>query len=113
MLAIAFVACTFTGNYNPGAVLEWTIAFIFSFYVFSFYVDLYPAVKTKNMADVGPDKQRVPRYTPPVDTDDSIGMTTMRDVEDGRIEREYGTPVTTPAAHPPPFRYGDTIPSNF
>ncbi|KAJ4302197.1 hypothetical protein N0V88_002333 [Collariella sp. IMI 366227] len=47
MLAIAFVSCTFTRNYNPGAVLEWIIAFIFSAYVFSFYVDLYPAAATK------------------------------------------------------------------
>ncbi|KAK0636198.1 Frag1/DRAM/Sfk1 family-domain-containing protein [Bombardia bombarda] len=47
LLAIAFVACTFTKNYNPGAIFEWIIAFIFSFYVFSFYVDLYPAVYTK------------------------------------------------------------------
>jgi hypothetical protein len=35
--------CTARGNYDAGAVLEWTIAFIFSFYVFSFVVDLYPA----------------------------------------------------------------------
>ncbi|KAK4164908.1 putative frag1 dram sfk1 family protein [Cladorrhinum sp. PSN259] len=47
LLAIAFVSCTFTKHYNAGAILEWTIAFIFSAYVFSFYVDLYPAVKTK------------------------------------------------------------------
>lgn len=50
MLAIAFVSCTFTKNYNPGAVLEWIIAFIFSAYVFSFYVDLYPAAATKQQA---------------------------------------------------------------
>ncbi|KAK4458870.1 putative frag1 dram sfk1 family protein [Cladorrhinum samala] len=50
LLAIAFVACTFTKHYNPGAVFEWVIAFIFSAYVFSFYVDLYPAVKTKGRA---------------------------------------------------------------
>jgi len=48
LLAIGFVACTFTKNYNPGAVLEWIIAFIFSFYVFSFYIDLWPAVYTKD-----------------------------------------------------------------
>jgi hypothetical protein len=48
LLAIAFVACTFTRNYNAGAVLEWVIAFIFSAYVFSFYVDLYPAAATKH-----------------------------------------------------------------
>ncbi|KAK3398944.1 Frag1/DRAM/Sfk1 family-domain-containing protein [Sordaria brevicollis] len=46
-LAIAFASCSFTKNYNPAAVLEWTIAFIFSFYVFSFWIDLYPAVRTK------------------------------------------------------------------
>lgn len=90
LLAIAFVACTFTGNYNPGAVLEWTIAFIFSFYIFSFYVDLYPAVKTKNMVDGIMDKGRMPRYTPPGgtsarDTDESIAMGGIqsRDVERG------------------------------
>jgi len=111
LLAIAFVASTFTKNYNPGAVLEWTIAFIFSFYVFSFYIDLYPAVKTKNMASVDPDKQHAPRYTPPADTDDSIGMATLqRDVEDGRIE---STPVATPVAHVPPLRYGEPTASNF
>lgn len=51
-LAIAFVACTFTRNYQPGAVLEWVIAFIFSAYVFSFYVDLYPAAATKQQLEV-------------------------------------------------------------
>jgi hypothetical protein len=47
------VACTFTRNYNPGAVLEWIIAFIFSAYVFSFYVDLYPAAATKHQVPGG------------------------------------------------------------
>ncbi|KAK4155444.1 Frag1/DRAM/Sfk1 family-domain-containing protein [Chaetomidium leptoderma] len=47
LLAIAFASCTFTKHYNAGAVLEWVIAFIFSAYVFSFYVDLYPAAATK------------------------------------------------------------------
>ncbi|KAK4193002.1 Frag1/DRAM/Sfk1 family-domain-containing protein [Podospora australis] len=47
LLAIAFIACNFTDHYNPAAVLEWIIAFIFSAYVFSFYVDLIPAVNTK------------------------------------------------------------------
>ncbi|KAI0012855.1 Frag1/DRAM/Sfk1 family-domain-containing protein [Xylariaceae sp. FL0662B] len=48
ILAIAFIATNFRGMYNPAAVLEWIIAFIFSFYVFSFFVDLYPAVATRN-----------------------------------------------------------------
>ncbi|KAK0739256.1 Frag1/DRAM/Sfk1 family-domain-containing protein [Apiosordaria backusii] len=47
LLAIAFVSCTFTKHYNAGAVLEWIIAFIFSAYVFSFVVDLWPAIKTQ------------------------------------------------------------------
>ncbi len=46
-LAIAFAVCTATQHYNAGAILEWVIAFIFSAYVFSFYVDLYPAAATK------------------------------------------------------------------
>ncbi|KAK4044752.1 Frag1/DRAM/Sfk1 family-domain-containing protein [Parachaetomium inaequale] len=53
LLAVAFVACTFTRHYNPGAVLEWIIAFIFSAYVFSFYVDLYPAAATKHQVPPG------------------------------------------------------------
>ncbi|KAI1758896.1 Frag1/DRAM/Sfk1 family-domain-containing protein [Hypoxylon sp. FL1150] len=48
LLAIAFVANNFTKRYNTAAILEWTIAFVFSFYVFSFFVDLYPAVATRN-----------------------------------------------------------------
>lgn len=47
-LAIPFVVLTKLGIYNPAAVLEWVIALVFSFYVFSFYVDLYPAVYTKH-----------------------------------------------------------------
>ncbi|KAK4171953.1 Frag1/DRAM/Sfk1 family-domain-containing protein [Triangularia setosa] len=47
LLAIAFVSCTFTQHYNAGAVLEWIIAFIFSAYVFSFVVDLWPAIRTQ------------------------------------------------------------------
>ena len=28
-------------------MLEWTIAFIFTFYILSFFIDLVPAVRTK------------------------------------------------------------------
>lgn len=35
-------------NYNTAAVLEWTIAFIFTFYALSFFVDLIPAVRSKD-----------------------------------------------------------------
>jgi hypothetical protein len=43
-LVIAFGSCTFKGAYNAAAVLEWTIAFIFTFYVGSFFIDLVPAL---------------------------------------------------------------------
>ncbi|KUI71544.1 Protein sfk1 [Cytospora mali] len=48
VLAVPFVILTKLGRHNPAAILEWVIALVFSFYVFSFYVDLYPAVSTKN-----------------------------------------------------------------
>jgi len=48
VLAIAFGVCTFKHIYNPAAVLEWAISFIFTFYVLSFFIDLLPAVHTKN-----------------------------------------------------------------
>lgn len=49
-LAIPFAILTKNGGSgkNIAAILEWVIAVIFSFYVFSFYVDLYPAVYTKH-----------------------------------------------------------------
>ncbi|KAJ4388975.1 hypothetical protein N0V93_006437 [Gnomoniopsis smithogilvyi] len=49
-LAIPFAVLTRNGGSgkNIGAILEWVIAVVFSFYVFSFYVDLYPAVYTKH-----------------------------------------------------------------
>lgn len=47
-LAVAFIVTNFLSMWETAATLEWTIAFIFSIYVFSFFVDLYPASKTKN-----------------------------------------------------------------
>lgn len=35
-------------NFDTAAVLEWTIAFIFTFYILSFFIDLIPAVRTKD-----------------------------------------------------------------
>jgi len=47
VLAIAFGACNFKHKYNAAGVLEWAIAFLFTFYVISFFIDLVPAVHTK------------------------------------------------------------------
>lgn len=52
-LAIGFGSCNFKKAYNAAAVLEWAIAFIFTFYVLSFFVDLIPAVGTKHGAKGG------------------------------------------------------------
>lgn len=42
--------CNFRAIDNAAAVLEWAVAFIFTFYVLSFFIDLLPAVHTKNYA---------------------------------------------------------------
>lgn len=47
-LAIAFGVCGNQKKYNVGAVLEWTISFIYFFYVLSFFIDFLPAVRTKH-----------------------------------------------------------------
>jgi len=47
VLAIAFISTNFKKAYNAAAVLEWAVAFIFTFYLLSFVVDLFPAVHTR------------------------------------------------------------------
>jgi len=47
VLAVAFAACNFRKAWNVAGILEWAIAFIFTFYVFSFFIDLLPATQTK------------------------------------------------------------------
>jgi hypothetical protein len=44
---LAFVVCNFRGAHNAAAILEWVIAFIFTFYVCSYFIDLVPATHTK------------------------------------------------------------------
>lgn len=49
-LAIAFGVCVRsddTSMKDPGAVLEWAIAFVFTGYILSFVVDLLPSVRTR------------------------------------------------------------------
>ncbi|RQM07540.1 hypothetical protein DH86_00002841, partial [Scytalidium sp. 3C] len=41
-----FVSTNWSKTYNAAAVLEWTVAFIFTFYLASFIVDLWPARHT-------------------------------------------------------------------
>ncbi len=50
-LAVAFAVTNFKKIDDAAAVLEWAVAFIFTFYVLSFFVDLIPAVKTKQSGE--------------------------------------------------------------
>lgn len=46
-LAVAFGVTTFTDHKSVAAYLEWIIAFIFTFYILSYIVDLWPARVTR------------------------------------------------------------------
>lgn len=48
LFAIVFVSTSFTHHRNVAAIFEWIIAFVFTFYVLSFVVDLLPSVRTKH-----------------------------------------------------------------
>jgi hypothetical protein len=48
MCATAFGVLTNKEHYNPAAVVEWAVAFVFTFYILSFVIDLAPAVKTRH-----------------------------------------------------------------
>lgn len=47
-LAIAFGIMNRQARYNLAAILEWIISLIYTFYVWSFFVDFIPAVRTKH-----------------------------------------------------------------
>ncbi|MCJ1366973.1 hypothetical protein MMC16_006104 [Acarospora aff. strigata] len=53
-MAVAFVVCSYRKNKNVAAVLEWVVALIFTFYVFAYFIDLLPAVRTKHHRGSGP-----------------------------------------------------------
>ncbi|KAL1952915.1 hypothetical protein VTO42DRAFT_3949 [Malbranchea cinnamomea] len=52
-LSIAFGICIRGTRKNQGAVLEWVIAYIFTFYILSFVIDLLPAVRTRRRIPQG------------------------------------------------------------
>lgn len=45
-LVVAFGVLGKKKDYNRAAIVEWTIALIFTFYVWSFAIDFIPAVRT-------------------------------------------------------------------
>lgn len=48
-LSIGFAVCLGTSKSRTGAVLEWIIAFIFTLYVLTFFFDLRPKARTKEL----------------------------------------------------------------
>lgn len=46
IFAIIFAVATFDKQENVGAVFEWIIALVFTFYVLTFFVDLLPAARS-------------------------------------------------------------------
>lgn len=46
VFAVIFAATTFDGEQNVAAVFEWIVAFVFTFYVLTFFVDLLPAARS-------------------------------------------------------------------
>lgn len=52
-LSIAFASTTFGPHRDVAAALEWTIAFIFTFYALSFVLDLLPSVQTSKHVPQG------------------------------------------------------------
>lgn len=53
ILAIVFASTSWTRHRNVAACFEWAVAFIYTFYVFSFIVDLWPSVRTKKHVPQG------------------------------------------------------------
>ncbi|EKD19346.1 uncharacterized protein L3040_009214 [Drepanopeziza brunnea f. sp. 'multigermtubi'] len=49
-LAIAFAVLGKQDRYNAAAVCEWIVAFIYTFYVWSYAIDFIPAVRTEHYA---------------------------------------------------------------
>jgi len=88
-LAIAFGVTQKKKMWNTAAVLEWVIAFIFFFYVLSFFMDFMPAVRSKNHQSHETEMNMA---------DQEAGMTTRRG--DGAVhgERDYrGGAPTAPS----------------
>lgn len=95
--------------YNAAAVTEWAIAFIFTFYVLSFFIDLLPAVRSSASAKkrgyfgYGPNETRmqmeeqdmwansarsgeVPAGTAIGDSQRTLGENNMRTVNGGKFD---------------------------
>lgn len=71
-LVVAFGVTTFKDHKSVAAYLEWIIAFVFTFYVLSFIIDLWPARVTKRHS------QRFSKPVTPRELEESDGSLPMR-----------------------------------
>jgi len=89
-LAIAFGVAQRYHSYNVAAVLEWAIAFIYFFYVLSFFMDFMPAVRTKHHQSHETEMNMADQET--------ADRRAMRSHGDGAHDQQYfrGGSATTP-----------------
>ncbi|KAJ1329394.1 Frag1/DRAM/Sfk1 family [Microdochium nivale] len=50
-LVVVFGIMNFQKRYNLAAIFEWTVSFVFTFYILSFVIDLWPAIHTAPVKD--------------------------------------------------------------
>ncbi|CRK32375.1 hypothetical protein BN1708_005764 [Verticillium longisporum] len=100
-IAIAFAVTMRSGNPDVAAVLEWVVAFVFSFYVFSFAIDLWPAVRTKHHAR---------RFQKPAGSGSGSTSPRAADDDDSNLEMA-GAPVADAQQYPRYMAQGPS--SNF
>jgi len=67
-LAIAFGVTQHLDEWNSAAIIEWTIALIFTFYVLSFVIDFLPSARTDSGSPRAGDAEAAMNQPPPVQT---------------------------------------------
>ncbi|RFU79746.1 fk506 suppressor sfk1 [Trichoderma arundinaceum] len=90
VLAVVFVATNWSDNQNVAAVFEWIIAFIFTFYILSFVIDLLPAIRTK------PHSARFPKlHEHDIESTNSHdGINAQQMAQTGTYQNDYDRGVT-------------------
>ena len=85
-LAIVFVCTNFTHASNVAAVFEWIVAFVFTFYILGFLLDLLPSVQT--------------RHHRPQGWKNELERVSMSEADGRHADGEYTRPLTSDSAGP-------------
>ncbi|KAM4055929.1 frag1/DRAM/Sfk1 family protein [Hirsutella rhossiliensis] len=101
VLAIIFAATSYTRHTDVAAVFEWVVAFIFTFYILSFVIDLYPAVATRDPGS---------RFEKPRFVDEAAAVSAGADPDDAAASSNATTSAS--ALHPRDYPM-DRNPINF